>query len=155
MRPLLLSLVLVTAACSHLPSWMQPHNESRGDEGEALYWTAVSQLDAANQKGSLDSAIALLGTYLASSAQAHRAESLVLRQLARDAQQLAKLQSALQTVRVAGGTEPRPQTETKAAGRDEEALKEIQRLKDELAKANEELERIRKRLAAPTKAPTG
>jgi len=32
---------------------------------------------------------------------------------------------------------------------DDEAVKEIQRLKDELAKANEELDRIKKRLAAP------
>jgi hypothetical protein len=33
--------------------------------------------------------------------------------------------------------------------RDEEMVKEIQRLKDELAKANDELERIKKRLATP------
>ena len=77
------------------------------------------------------------------------AEAAIMRRLVRDAQQLARVEAALNQARAQSTetkAEPRP-AETKI--KEDEALKEIQRLKDELAKANEELERIRKRLANP------
>ncbi len=147
-RAVLVSMLLVAGACSRVP-WMSPRAEPQASE--SLYWSAVSQLDAANRQGSLDSALALLDSYLATALpQEHRAEALVLRQLARDAQQLARVQAALARGTYAEtkpSTDTRPQTETKGVVRDEELVKEVQRLKEELAKANEELERIRKRLA--------
>ena len=118
---------------------------------DSLYWKALTHLDAANRTGSLDSAMALLDAYIAGHAiRPHRQEALVLRQLARDSRQLARVEGLLQQVR-ADSTSTRRATATEAElrKRDDEALKEIQRLKEELAKANEELERIRKRLAAP------
>ena len=118
---------------------------------DSLYWKAVLHLDAGNRNGTTDSALKYLDAYLArDTTQRHRLEALILRRLARDAMQLARVEAALQQART---SEPaRPASEA-TPRRDEEAVKEIQRLKDELAKANEELERIRKRLAAP-KPPT-
>lgn len=118
---------------------------------DSLYWKAVLHLDAQNRKGSTDSAIKYLDAYLArDTAQQHRLEALILRRLARDAIQLARVEAALQQAKA---TEPARSSEA-APKRDEEMVKEIQRLKDELSKANEELERIKKRLAAP-KPPAG
>jgi aminoglycoside phosphotransferase (APT) family kinase protein len=146
-RLVLLTLVGVLSACSHGPGFLR-----KSDREDSLYWRALTHLDAANRQGSLDSAITYLEAYLAAGTSQHRQEALVLRQLARDSRQLARVTVALQQVK--GDTaQPRPQTDTTTRRRDEEALKEIQRLKEELAKANEELERIRKRLAAP-KPPT-
>lgn len=112
---------------------------------EAHYWRGVINLDPANESGKLDVALASLEAYLASGGKLeHLPEAAALRRLARNAQQLARVESALQQARA-----DRPRAEPDAKTRDEEALKEIQRLKDELAKANAELERIKKRLAAP------
>lgn len=114
---------------------------------DSLYWKALLHLDALNQKGSTDSAIKYLDGYLArDTTQKHRLEALVLRRLARDAMQLARVEAALQQAK---STEPAKSGDAPAPRRDEEMVKEIQRLKDELAKANAELERIKKRLATP------
>lgn len=148
----ILHLVLATVvvgACSHPPTFMRAAPEQPAPS-DSLYWKAVTHLDAANQRASSDSALRFLDLYLANGTQqAHRLEALTLRRLARDAMQLARVEAALQ----ARSAEP-PRSNGEPSRRDEEALKEVQRLKDELAKANEELERIRKRLAAP-KPPTG
>lgn len=148
-RVLLLALVLMPSACVQGgPRWLR-RDPKPNPAIDSLYWQAVRQLDATNRAGSLDSAITRLEAYLAEGTeQRHRSEALVLRQLARDAQELARLQAALQ---VAQQTPERPPTTPEAPPRprDEEALKEVQRLKDELAKANAELERIRRRLANP------
>ena len=115
-----------------------------------MYWQAIENLDVSNKSGTLDTAIAKLDAYLASAGTlAHEKEARVLRTLARNSQQLARVEATLEQAR-ANPPEPRPrESDTKA--RDEESLKEIQRLKDELAAANAELERIKKRLAAPPK----
>lgn len=143
LRPILLFVVLVAAACrggNPFRNTLRPTADP-----DSLYWRAVAQLDAANTNGSTDSAVHLLNAYLANgTVQKHRVEALTFRQLARDAQLLARVQAALSqqktdTVRIRAA----------AANRDEELMKEVQRLKDELAKANEELERIKKRLANP------
>ena len=151
MRTFLLALATIAiAACSHPPKFLRGAPEAP-PASDSLYWKAITHLDAANQRGSTDSALKYLDAYLANGVeQTHRLEALTLRRLARDAMQLARVQAALQ----ARSAEPSKAPAEGAPRRDEEAVKEIQRLKDELAKANEELERIRKRLATP-KPPTG
>ena len=143
MKRLLLFALLVAAACR--PGLFGKRNPDPVMSEDSLYWRAVAHLDAANTNGSTDSAVHYLDLYLRNgTVQKHRVEGTVLRQLARDALMLARMQAAL--------SQQKPDTVKVAvprAIRDEDALKEIQRLKDELAKANEELERIRKRLANP------
>lgn len=150
MRALTLFLAawMAVSACARTPA--SHHAAAPARSPDSLYWKAVLHLDALNQKGSNDSAIAYLDRYLSGdTTQTHRLEALVMRRLARDAMELAKVEGAL---RQAKSTEPAKQGDA-TPRRDEENVKEIQRLKEELAKANEELERIRKRLASP-KPPT-
>jgi hypothetical protein len=146
-------VVFVTACASGQSVFGRGPRDARAEE---LYWKAISHLDAANKQGSLDSALTFLESYLVSGRkQTHRREALVLQQLARQSLQLSRVQAALQLSRAETRTDstapaaPPARTEPETRRRDEEAVKEIQRLKDELAKANEELERIRKRLTAP------
>jgi len=142
------SLVALTSACTRAFVGREEPGPARSD---SLYWKAVLHLDASNKYGTNDSALKYLDLYLAGdTAQRHRREALVLRRLAKDAMQLARVEAALQQAK---SPEPARATTEPAPKRDEEAVKEIQRLKDELAKANEELERIKKRLASP-KPPT-
>jgi hypothetical protein len=142
-----LAATLILAGCSRTPALFRGDKAAPPPNADTLYWKAIYHLDAANRQGSLDSATAYLDAYIAAGlGQPRRREAIVLRQLARDSRQLARVQGALQ--------QPRADTTVRVADpesrrRDEEALREIQRLKEELAKANEELERIRKRLAAP------
>ena len=139
----------MAAACSSgMRIFRRPAPEAGAD---SLYWRAVAQLDPFNPKPSLDSALSNLERYLAGPKPARRREALVLRQLTQDAKQLARVELALQQAR-SDSTQTRAHTSTEAEPRrrdDEALLKEIQRLKEELAKANEELDRIRKRLANP------
>ena len=95
----------------------------------------------------LDSAVNLLDAYLAHAGHVERrAEATVVRRLAGDAIQLSKVAAALQQER-ADRTKAAEPTAAAPAARSDDSVKEIQRLKDELAAANAELERIRKRLA--------
>ena len=138
----------VLAGCHRLP--FQRTGRNTPVASDSLYWRALNHLDAANRTGSSDSAIALLDAYLATgTAQPRRQEALVLRQLARDSRQLARVEGLLKQARTDSQPSRSSATEAELRKRDEESVKEIQRLKEELAKANEELERIRKRLAAP------
>lgn len=149
MTRLALAMFMLVTACAHGgPSFFgRPHQTT----ADSVYHVALTFLGAPMKPASLDSAIKYLDVYLATNnANAHRVEAAALRSLARDAQQLAKVEAALTHARASA-------TETKVADarpadtkpREDESLKEIQRLKDELTKANEELERIRKRLASP------
>lgn len=150
MRRILLftALLSMTTACNRA---FVGRPDPEAASSDSLYWKAVLHLDASNRKGTTDSALKYLDAYLAGdTTQRHRLEALILRRLARDAMQLARVEAALQHAR---NSEPARAPAETPPKRDEEALKEIQRLKDELAKANEELERIRKRLASP-KPPT-
>jgi hypothetical protein len=119
-----------------------------GTEGavESSYWRGVLALEPANQDGSPQIAIAFFDTYGKSSgALPHRVEADVLRHVAQ------RLQS-LSSPTVASTTPSGTTTATAPASVDVKAKDaEIQRLKDELAKANDELDRIKKRLTAPTK----
>jgi hypothetical protein len=115
---------------------------------ESAYWRGLIALEPANHDGSPQVAAALFETYNhAPGALPHRLEAEILQHLA------LRLQNALGTVASATPSTPGMAT---AASTDRSAdIKakdsEIQRLKDELAKANDELERIKRRLTAPTK----
>jgi hypothetical protein len=140
--------LLLAGACTGRPTLFRAAPEPSAGP-DSLYWRALSDVNPANSRRSLEMGIANLDVYLTSKGVLrHANEATVLRDLAREAQRLAKVEGALlQSRATAAG--PRPRAEPEPRGRDEEAVKEIQRLKEELTKANEELERIRKRLAAP------
>ena len=150
-RTILFTLLLVNG-CVHANALVGGKSAAAKAEAAAdsLYWSAVYNLDPSSKSGTLDAGVSNLDAYLASPGPLkHAAEAKVLRGLARNAQQLARVEAALQQERAAAETRARPDPGSKA--RDEEALKEIQRLKDELVKANAELDRIKKRLASPDK----
>jgi hypothetical protein len=155
MKRVLIAAVLGCAACA---SAFRSPGQQRAADLDAVFWRAVAHADPANPRGSLDSAIVLLDSYLAAGNPPHAAEARTIRQLARDSQQLGKVQASLQVARdVAAENKQRADVaETKAetkATRSDDAVKEVERLKDELAKAREELERIKKRLATPPTKP--
>lgn len=134
-------------ACAQGTPMFGKKTQPTPDETEALYWRAVVNLDPANRAGSLDSAVALLDQYLSSTSRlAHPSEANALRALARDAQQLGRVQQALRQARTDARQGPEQAAETRS---NEEASKEVQRLRDELAAARAELERIKKRLSNP------
>ena len=148
MKRAIIAVLALSTGCLHGTSLIQRKPDSAETRADSLYWNAVGNLDPANKNGTLDAGIASLDAYLASPGKLrHAEEASVLRSLARNAQQLARVEATLQTKVAAAETKPRTEPDTKT--RDEDMVKEIQRLKDELAKANEELERIKKRLAAP------
>jgi hypothetical protein len=106
------------------------------EAAEAMYWRALYKLDPANVSAAPHDAAVLLDGYLASGTAAHRVEAQTLRRVASALDTRAVAAAALASVKVEV-----VKPEDKA--RDEEIL----RLKDELAKANAELERIKRRLA--------
>jgi hypothetical protein len=141
--------ILLLGACSRLP-W-----SSRGNAAlESLYWRAVTQLDTASTPAGLSGAVSLLDGYLASTRIEHRAEASVMRRYAIAAQQLARAEGTVTTRPVEGEQRTDATKRAEPESRREEDAREIQRLKDELAKANAELERIRKRLANPKDPPS-
>jgi hypothetical protein len=143
----LVAAVAFCTGCLHGASLIQRKPDSSPEAvADSLYWIAVRNLDPTNKNGTLDSAIVKLDAYLATPGKIkHATEAMVLRRLARNAQQLARVEATLQARAAADGK----QKSEPDKSRDEDMVKEIQRLKDELAKANDELERIKKRLAAP------
>jgi len=155
---LVVAVLLACAACAHPSSLFSNHAPDRGEvAADSMYWEAVHQLTPSNKTGSRDSALVLLNAYLGSPAKLHHiAEASALAAVTRDAQQLARVQLALQQARDEAKTAdasneiPRAQGESKAG---DDAVKEIARLKEELARANDELDRIKKRLAAPPPKP--
>ena len=119
-----------------------------GSEGaiESAYWRGVLALEPSNRDGSPQIAAAFFETYSRAGGKlSHRVEADILHDIA------IRLQAGQPTVAIAS---PAPSTATGAVtGAADLKAKdsEIQRLKDELAKANDELERIKRRLTAPTK----
>lgn len=130
---------------------------------ETSYWRALFELDPSNRAESVPGAIALLDTYLAATRpREHLLEATTLRRVAgqldalnrlaagaiaqaKDANAAAAIARTLSDARI---ETPRAAAESTAA-----ADAEIKRLKDELAKANAELERIRRRLGQPPPSP--
>jgi hypothetical protein len=113
------------------------------EAGESMYWRAIYKLDPSNPNSSARDAGLLLDTYLSNGSVPHRAEATTLRRLASVLEGRSNAAPAQASARPAP-TEPSTAT-------DKLKDDEIARLKDELAKANAELERIKKRLAQPTK----
>ena len=152
---LLLALALGVGACSSLPRWAG--GRPRPSPVEELYARALAHLDTTTKAASLDSAIHYLDRYLVSAhRQEHVQEAILLRRLAGEALELRRVETLLQQARAEGERRTEARTgdvEQRRAGDGDASLREIQRLKDELAKANAELERIRKRLANPKEPP--
>ena len=113
---------------------------------ESAYWRGVIALEPANRDATPQMAAALFETYQkAPGALPHRLEADILRDLA-----LRMQATSTATVAVSAPSPtaaPAPGNAADLRAKDTE----IQRLKDELAKANDELERIKRRLTAPTK----
>lgn len=107
------------------------------EAAESMYWRGLYQLDPSNAVTSPREAVVLLDGYLASGTATHRAEAQTLRRVA----------SMLETQsRAPSMTTVKPEVvKVEDKARDEE----IARLRDELARANAELDRIKRRLAQP------
>jgi hypothetical protein len=127
---------------------------------EAEYWRALFKLDPSNHASSFSEAIASLDAYLADKRpRGHTQEAVTLRRVAGQMDGLNKLAAtALAQTREAppaanapkvGGVDTKAAVAPDAAPANAAADAEIKRLKDELAKATAELERIRRRLAQP------
>lgn len=120
-----------------------------GSDGalESAYWRGVISLEPSNHDGSPQIAAAFFETYARGGGQLpHLTEASVLRDIA------VRLQAAGAPTVAAVAAAPGGSTTAAAGAADLKAKDtEIQRLKDELAKANDELERIKRRLTAPTK----
>jgi hypothetical protein len=101
---------------------------------ESAFWRALFKLDPQNRDSSPSEAIGALDVYLGMPGELHhREEALILRRSAALAQSLAAEANAA-----------RP-----AATPDKAKDEELQRLRDELAKTQAELDRIKRRVAAP------
>jgi hypothetical protein len=115
---------------------------------ETAFWRALFMLDAANRTATAGDALALLDGYLGAPVMvAHRGAATSLRRIAvvldRPAPPAAT--ASAPAAAPSGRTEPKPDARTDDRSRDAE----VQRLREELAKANAELERIKKRVAQP------
>ena len=104
---------------------------------EAMYWRAIYKLDPGNASGGPKEAGALLDGYIASGATVHRTEVQALRRVA--------------TALEARAAAPAPVKVEVVKPDDKARDDEIARLKDELSKATTELDRIKRRLAQPSK----
>ena len=114
---------------------------------ETTYWRALFRLDPSNQTATPHDAIVLLDSYLGSRvAIAHQGSATALRRAAAALDRPAVVVSSPATPGAAPGAVPaRAEAKADDKSRDEE----VQRLKEELAKATAELERIKKRLSQP------
>lgn len=130
---------------------------------ETRYWRAVFDLDPTNALGSPTTALSLLDAYIGDpSARTHMDEARSLRGVAFALDSLRRYAAAVSDALQSSTTNPVSHVSesrgevTNATTKTAEAdADEIKRLKDELAKANDELDRIKKRLAAPAKPPRG
>jgi outer membrane protein assembly factor BamD (BamD/ComL family) len=127
------------------------------EAAETAYWRALIRMDPSNQHGSLQTAVTSLDTYLADrQSREHIREAAALRRVAIQLDGLNKATAALPRDLAANSPNTKPQPgdlrvdlARPATEMSPYAEAEIKRLKDELAKATAELERIRKRLAQP------
>ena len=124
---------------------------------ETAYWRALYRMDPSNAHASLTGAMAALDGYLADSRpRQHVPEASTIRRVAGQLDALNKLTAtAMAQAKDASATAK----DAKALAADASAKvadaappsseAEVKRLKEELGKANAELERIRKRLSQP------
>ena len=123
---------------------------------ETWYWRGLFRMDPSNQHSSMISAIASLDKYLGDQRpREHLVEATTLRHLASEIDGLNQLaasqmeQAKEATPPTAPVIEVRPEVTKVNTDAQAASDAEIKRLRDELAKANAELERIKKRLAQP------
>lgn len=121
---------------------------------EALYWRALFRMAPGNDSTAHRLVVPTLQRYLARRSGAFRTEARVLLQLAEAhaelAAQAAAKEAEIAEVRAALGRareRPAGSGEPADAPSDRTIAAEVERLRGELAKANQELERIRRRLA--------
>lgn len=120
----------------------QQSHPSSPEAADAMFYRALYRLEPANPATSPREAGVLLESYLSSTiASPRRAEAMVLRHLASTLDARASAVAAVGAPQ--GGAAPARAEESKA--KDDE----IARLRDELTKANAELERIKRRVAKP------
>lgn len=115
---------------------------------EAAYWRAVYLLDPKNRASNPRQAALYLDEYLADPpAPANASQARALRGMA------VTVDSLDEAVRAAKQRPPpeagEPNKSAPDTGREQELQKEVDRLKEQLDKANAELDRIKKRLTAP------
>lgn len=121
------------------------------DAVETAYWRALFMLDPNNQTASRRDAVAMLDSYLNTPITVmHRGSATTLRRIAAALDRpvpiaAANPPSAAPAPRAESKADTKADTKAEDKSRDEE----VQRLKEELAKANAELERIKKRVAQP------
>ena len=134
---------------------------------ETTYWRALYKVDPTNRASSLPAALAALDGYIADARpRAHLAEATTLRRTAAqlDALNRAALSASSQAKDAASAAAKADakaadaKADAKAADANANATAdakdaEIRKLRDDLAKANAELERIRKRLGTPPPRP--
>ncbi|MGH7619823.1 MAG: hypothetical protein ACREPM_21630, partial [Gemmatimonadaceae bacterium] len=132
---------------------------------ETAYWRALFNLDPTNALGSLPTAMASLDAYLGDSRpREHVTEATVVRRLAGEVDALnsaaanaaAQARDATQTAANAKAQASDANARAEAAKSDAAGSNdaEVKHLRDELAKANSELDRIKKRLTqTPPKTP--
>ena len=114
---------------------------------EVRYWRALYQLDPANRSGDRRQAVRYLDAYLGNGITVtYRNEARVLRALAAAADSLAQ---AAQLAQAAADQRTAAAAARAPSPREDELLKEVQRLREELDRANAELDRIKRRLTAP------
>jgi hypothetical protein len=127
-----------------LVNFAQRYPNTRED-AETLFWRGLYRLDPANRSADGSIALDLFGTYLRSEMPImHRSEAETL-------ERVAVRMETLREAATAPASAPATATPSDRTAELRAKDAEIQRLKDELAKANDELERIKKRLAVPTK----
>jgi hypothetical protein len=125
----------LAAADRALTDFAQRYSGST-EAAEVPYWRAVLRLDP-SIPAVLRESLAMLEGYLANTPNGtHRAEASTLLRLGVALEQRNAALAAIP---------PAPTVKSEDKAKDEE----IQRLRDELAKANAELDRIRRRLARP------
>lgn len=129
------------AADSILVEFIDEH-PGTAESADALFWRAMYSLDPANRSASTATAIAELDRYLEGAPTLpHWREATTLRRVA------AQLETATRLAAAAVQTQT---SATRLAAADDHAKDdELTRLRAELAKANEELDRIKKRLVKP------
>ncbi len=112
---------------------------STSEAADALYWRALYRLDPANPNASPREAVQLLDSYIATNSGTHKS----------DAQALRRVASALEARATASANSTTTSRIEAPKSEDKSKDEELQRVREELAKANAELERIKRRLAQP------
>ena len=124
----------------HLLSDFASRHTASMEALDANFYRALFKLDPSNATGTVREAEVLLDAYLAVSGP------LPLRA---DATSLRRAATALERAPASVATSTSSTAPSSASASDKAKDEELQRLRDELAKANAELDRIKRRLAQP------